>query len=640
MFTDMVGYTALGERNESLSLALLEEQRKLVRPILARHNGREIKTIGDAFLVEFPNAVDAVRCAYDIQRAVREFNFSLEPDKRIHLRVGVHVGEVVEFQGDISGDAVNVASRIEPLAEDGGVCVTHRVYDLVRTKVDLQLSALGPRSLKNVAEPMEVYKVDMPWERASGLPGRSLPPLDRTRVAVLPLTNLSSDPEEGYFADGMTEEIITGVSLVRELKVTSRTSVMHYKGQNKRLPEISRELGVGTILEGSVRKAGNRVRITVQLIDAASDQHLWAQNYDRTLEDVFAIQSEIAEKIAGELEVQLLRSEKKTLEKKPTDNMEAYGDFLRGRELYREGSEPSLRQALKLFERAVELDHSFARAHVGLAECHQDLANFGYEKSEVMSAAVNASLARALEIDPDLAEAHSALAMQHWFDDDFRGTVAEARKALELNPSLPEPHHALCEAAGIRGDPEQWVKEIETAYRLDPIRPWYIRLLGYAYFSNGREQDALELWKATEHLAPADTYRNMTDYYLYKGDVAKARELHAKVERLQPTNLWVTYEGGVIDAMAGDRDKALDKIRRIEDAKVGPVAHNYEAYIYYALGDLDRYFEHLNKALEDHQIVALVVMYSPLHAKGREDPRYKELVMKLRKQTGLQDLGA
>jgi adenylate cyclase len=255
MYTDMVGYTALGQRSESLSLALVEEQRRLIRPILGRHNGREIKTIGDAFLVEFPSALDAVRCAYDIQRATREFNISFPEEKRIHLRVGLHLGDVVESHGDISGDAVNVASRIEPLAEDGGVCLTRQVFDHVSNKFELPLSSLGPKALKNVSEPLEVFRMMMPWEKEAA---ETLPQLDSKRVAVLPFVNMSPDPNDAYFADGMTEEIISTVSGISGLSVISRTSVMSYKGATKRVKEIGKELEVGSVLEGSLRKAGTR----------------------------------------------------------------------------------------------------------------------------------------------------------------------------------------------------------------------------------------------------------------------------------------------------------------------------------------------------------------------------------------------
>jgi TolB-like protein len=632
MFTDIVGYTALTQRDEALSMKLLEEHRALVRPFFPKHGGREVKTIGDAFLVEFGSALEEVRCAYDIQQSLHDLNNNRPADKRVELRVGINLGDVIHSQGDVYGDAVNVASRIEPLAAPGGICISEEVHRQVRNKLEFPMMSLGRRELKNVGEAVEVFRVALPWERQQESTG---PGLDKNRVAVLPFTNMSSNPEEGYFADGITEEIITCLSKVRELRVTSRTSVMHYKGQTKRIPEIGRELGVGTVLEGSVRKAGSRVRVTVQMIDAEGDQHLWAENYDRTLDDIFVVQSEIAEKVAGELKVKLLQAEKNTLEKRPTENMEAYGDFLRGRELYREGSEPSLRQALKLFERAVELDPSFARAHVGVAECHQYLATVGYEPPELMLPAVKRSLKRALELDPDLAEAHASLAVLYLNEDDLEGTEAEARRALELNPSLPEAYRQLHEVAAIKGDPEEMVRDMETAYRLDPLLPNYIFLLGYSYFNTGREQEALEHWRRTEQLAPSATYQGMTDYYLSKGEVEKARELHAKYEKLRPNSPRVTYMGGFIDATAGEKEKALQAIQKIEERNMGPVAYDHVAYVYCALGDLDKYFENLNRAVDEHVLFATFVMYSPLLAKAREDPRYGELVEKIRRMNGL-----
>ncbi len=277
MFTDMTGYTVLGQRNESLSLALLEEQRKLIRPILTRHNGREVKTIGDAFLVEFPSGLDGVRCAYDIQRAVREFNISLRQENRVHLRVGIHLGDVVEYQGDISGDAVNVASRIESLADDGGVCLTRQVYDQVNNKFELRLESLGLQQLKNVNVPIEIFKMIMPWT-TTGYSETATKVFDKRRIAVLPFANISPDPENEYFADGMTEELISTMSRIGGLKVIARTSVMGYKGGQKKIAEIAKELEVGSVLEGSVRKAGDKLRITVQLIDSASSDHVWAES--------------------------------------------------------------------------------------------------------------------------------------------------------------------------------------------------------------------------------------------------------------------------------------------------------------------------------------------------------------------------
>ena len=254
MYTDMVGFTALGQRNETASLELLEEQRAMLRTIFQRHGGKEVKTIGDGFLVEFTSALEAVRCAYEIQRASREANYSRPAERQVLLRVGVHLGDVVETGGDISGDAVNVASRIEPLAESGGVCISRQVYDQVQNKFELPLTSLGAKPLKNVSTPLEVFKVVMPW--AEGGSAR-LSEVDRNRIAILPLANFSPAAGDEYFADGMTDEIISTVSGISGLSVISRTSAMKYKQTSKSMTEIGRELKAGKLLEGSVRKSGN-----------------------------------------------------------------------------------------------------------------------------------------------------------------------------------------------------------------------------------------------------------------------------------------------------------------------------------------------------------------------------------------------
>jgi TolB-like protein/Tfp pilus assembly protein PilF len=446
---------------------------------------------------------------------------------------------------------------------------------------------------------------------------------------------MSSDSNDQYFADGITEEIISIVSGISGLSVISRTSVMGYKGTTKKLGEIGRELDVGSILEGSFRKAGNRIRVTAQLIDVTGDKHLWAQNYDRNMDDIFAVQSEIAEKVAEELKIRLVESEKRTLEKKPTKNPEAYTCYLQGRELYREGTETSLKQAIGLFEKATELDPSFAKAYVGMADCHTTLADGGYEPGDVSIATVRPLLKRAIVLDPNLPEAHAALANLYFSEDDLPRSEEEARMALELGPNLSATYAMLSELAGLKGDQGEMVKQIEIAYRLDPIRPRFIWLLGTAYLWTGREEEALELWKKTEELAPAYVFRGMTEHYLLKGDLEKAREFYAKAERLDPTNSRLIWMGGVIAAMEGDRERTMLVIRKIEDTQRGPVGFNFIGYVYHALGDFDSYFACMNKALEGHAIIPSTLMYSPLFAQSRSDPRYLELVERLRKQCGL-----
>ena len=461
------------------------------------------------------------------------------------------------------------------------------------------------------------------------------PAFQKSRVAVLPLQNLSPDPNDEYFADGLTEELIDRLSQVQGLEVIARTSVMSYKKKEKKIAEIARELSVGSLVEGSVRKAGSRIRVTAQLINAATEAHLWSSHYDKNLDDIFAVQSEIAEKVAGELQTKLLDSEKRTLEKKPTENIEAYSNFLRGRELLKEGTEASVKQAVGLFDKAVELDPRFAKAYVGAAECHAILSNLGKEPFDESHSTARQLLERALNLDPNLPEAHAVFSAMLFDEDDASGSEAEARKAMELNPSLPEPYWLLFELAGLKGDPREMVRQMETAYRLDPIRPHYIWLVGLAYLYTGREQEALEHWKKNEQLAPAWAYRGLTEYYLSKGDLESAKEFHVKAEKLEPTNPRVIFMGGVLAAMEGDREKALLAIKKVEDANVGPVGFNYVGFVYHALGDLDSFFAYVNKALETHAIISMFVMYSPLLTKARADPLYTELLEKLRKQTGL-----
>ena len=628
MFTDVVGYTSLTQKDEALAMELLEEHRSLVRPFLQKHGGREVKTIGDAFLVEFESALEAVRCAFDIQQALHEVNMSRPIERKIQLRIGVHLGDVIHSQSDVYGDAVNVASRIEPLAPPGGVCITEQVYDHVKNKSDFQLTSLGKRELKNVGEPVEVFRVVFPWEKKEE--ASALAP-DRMRVAVLPFTNLSSDPEEGYFADGMTEELITSISGVRQLTVIARTSVMGYKGTTKKAKEIGKELEVGTMLEGSVRKAGNRVRITAQLIDSATEGHLWAQNYDRQLEDVFAIQSEIAEKVAEELRVRLVDSEKRVIERRPTDSAEAFTYYLRARELVRSGTEASLRQAPEVFEKAIVLDPSFARAHAGLAESYLEATNAGYGTFEQNTPKAELAANKAVQLDPELAEAHAILAEVAFNVDDVHAGERSAKRAIELNPSLSDAHYILSNLYFLQGETEGGLKAAESCYRLDPVRPRFVERLGFWYFCLGRENDALQHWAKTVQTAPFGTYRSETEYYLAKEDLVKAKEFYVLAEKLEPGHRWVKWMKGFIAARTGDRDGALGVIKEIEAKWVGSSTLNDLAFVYYALDDLDSYFTYVNRSVDQHTYQYAYVMYCPLFSKARDDPRYHAVQNKIRR---------
>ena len=620
MFTDIVGYTRLTQRDEPETMRLLEEHRRLVRPLFASHGGREIKTIGDAFLVEFQSALDATLCAVAIQAALNDHR--LARGEGLSIRVGIHVGDVIERDSDVLGDAVNIASRIEPLAEPGGVCISEQVYAQVKNKVPYPLVSVGPKELKNVAERVGIYKVVMPWESENMTPSGQT---DKRRIAILPFTNLSSNSEEGYFADGMTEELITSLSNVRQLTVIARTSVIGYKGTTKKVKEIAGELGVGSLLEGSVRKAGNKVRITAQLIDTESEGHLWAQNYDRQLEDVFAIQSEIAEKVAAELKIRLVDNEKRMIERKPTEDTVAYTFYLQGKQLLGRMGEAPLRDALGLFERALTRDSTFAKAQAGIADCYIWLANLSYiSNQEGIDKGREAAL-KALAMDHDLAEAHYSLAMVMYAADENMGSLLELRKALELNPNLADAYLQLSDTSAAMGDNQEMVRAAEKAYQLDPLSPRAISWVGSAYLYTGRREEAMEHWKKTLHLDPFRTYRNMFDYYASGGEYDEAERTVRELEKADPDNPYTLLNRGYLAALTGDKKTARDMIAKLEEKGTGWAGAGLAGFIYLPLGDLDKFFECMLRAAENHGLFASTLRGSPLFEEARKDPRFGEV---------------
>src|SRR5919109_1179920 len=381
---DVVGYARLIGADEEGTLAALKSlRRELIDSKVEQHHGRVVKTMGDGALIEFASVVDAVRCAVDVQRGAAERNAGVRPDKRIEFRIGINVGDVVIDGDDILGDGVNIAARLEGLAEPGGILVSRAVRDQVRDRVELAFEDLGERELKNIARLVRVYRIQAPTElMAEVARSAALPLPDKPSIAVLPFTNMSGDAEHEYFADGIAEDIITGLSRLRWLFVIARNSSFTYKDRHVDVRQVGRELGVRYILEGSVRKGGNRIRITGQLIEAETGAHLWAERYDRALDDVFAIQDEITDSVIGCIQPHVYAAEHERLKRKPPQRLDAWESVVQGMFLYSQHSDASTKEALTMLDRAVELDPSYAQAHGLRAVCLAWRAFQGWENRE------------------------------------------------------------------------------------------------------------------------------------------------------------------------------------------------------------------------------------------------------------------
>ncbi len=641
MFTDIVGYTALGQKDEPLSLALVEETKKLLRPIFVRHNGREVKMIGDAFLVEFANALEAVRCAYDIQRSSREFNISMPLEKRLKLRVGVHLGDVVESDGDIFGDAVNVASRIESLATEGGVCLTQQVYDQVQNKVELSFVSLGKKTLKNVATPLEVYGVVLPWEEKIQVKEQAL---DTRRIAVLPFVSLSPDPQDEFFADGLTEELIDRLCQVRELEVIARTSVMSYKKKEKKAGEIGKELRAGTLIEGSVRKAGNKIRVTAQLINSSTEGHLWSSRYDRNLEDIFAVQTDIAKHVGDALKIRILPKEKRQLEKRPTKSTEAYTHYLKGRQYWNKRGNEDLIKAIEYFTQAIEIDPEYALAYSGMADCYTVLGDQQHIPYREAFPRAKEFALRAAQLDDSSVEAHASLgtAISNMYDWD--GGEREFKRALELNPNYATGHQGYGILLMRTGKLDDSLREALAAQQLDPLSPQITLFCGQVYERMGKYDLAEEQIKKVLHRPPYFSplfsffsdpnflpgYLRLAWLYLRQGKFDEAES--EVIEWLRLSNNHPLGRGylAVVHAFKGDEEEARKIIDGLNRERVYSYVPNQPLIIaYLRLGDKEKAVELVQREFEDQANWLPEISFDPTYSSVTSDPRVVEILKKV-----------
>ena len=564
---DVVGYSRLMGADEQGTLVALKEHRsQLVDRKIAEHEGRIVKLTGDGMLVEFPSVVNAVTCAAEIQRGMSTRNADIPKNRRIDFRIGVNLGDVVVEEGDLFGDGVNVAARLEGIAGPGEICVSASVREHIGNRLELPFDDIGEQALKNIERPVRVYRVGLAPEPRVALADTFVNGAARAKpsIAVLPFSNMSGDPEQDYFADGMTEDLITDLSKVSGLSVIARNSVFTYKGRSVDVQEVSRRFDVATILEGSVRKAGQRVRINAQLVDGREGTHLWADRYDRDLTDIFALQDEITHAIVEQLKVRLLPVEKQAIEAAPTQNMDAYNYYLQGRHFYHLHSTQHALLAQRLFRKAVELDPLYARAYSGLADCAWFLFTNHHESASV-DAILTASTT-ALRLDPTLAEAHASHAMALHLSGRNAKSRAEFETAIGLDPNLFETFYLYAYACRDGGDPEGAVRMYKRAselapddYRTKMLMAVMLRDLGRmpefrqaAYEGIGRAERALDAHPDIPLAASlgASTFAAL-------GERPQALDWAARALTIAPDDPLTHYNVACVYALLGEEEKAL-----------------------------------------------------------------------------------
>jgi adenylate cyclase len=527
--------------DEGGTLARMKAHRgQLIDPAIRERRGRIVKTTGDGLLVEFPSVVDAVQCAVDIQRGMAARNADQPADRRIDFRIGVNLGDIIADEGDIYGDGVNVAARLEALAEPGGLCLSGTVREHVGDKLPFDFVDLGEQTVKNIARPVRVFGMGaagvaaLPAATPKPAPAATLTLPDRPSIAILPFINLSGDPEQSYFADGITEDIITELSRFRSLFVIARNSSFAYRGASIDIRRVGAELGVRFVVEGSVRKLGNRLRITAQLVEAGSGSHLWAERYDSDIGKLFDVQDELTRTIAATVAGRLHDADVRDVSRKPTDSLPAYDCLLRGIGYLRGYAADDNRLARELFERAIALDPQFGLAHAYLAMALLVENEYDDAPDAIKARAVEIGLA-AIRLDPDDSRCHDSLALAYLLRGDFDEALAHYERSVALNPNDANGLASMGHALAVCGRAEEGIRMVRRAMRLNPHHPeWYWSMLAIGLYAARRYEEALDayrriaVWKKPWHLA------RLAACYAQLGRLDEARAQAAEVLRLDP----------------------------------------------------------------------------------------------------------
>ena len=630
MFTDIAGYTALMGADEQKAFELLRKSRQLQKPIIEKFNGTWIKELGDGVIASFHTATGAVICAAEIQRACNNTN-------DLKLRIGIHVGDVVFEDRDVFGDGVNIASRLQALASIGGIWISESVYQNISNKKAIGTKFIGEEVLKNVKEPVKVYEVIIGHE--TEIPGstfeeHSTKKISGKSIAVLPFINMSNDPEQEYFGDGMAEEILNSLSHLKDLKVAGRTSSFQFKGKNIDLREVGEKLQVGVVLEGSVRKQGNKLRITAQLIDVKDGFHLWSEKYERNMDDIFAIQDEIALAITENLKVILLEKEKALITRSHTQNTEAYEFYLRGRFYL---NKRFLLQSLEQFKKALEIDPDFAKAYGGLADAYVILGFYNFlPAKEVMPKAREAADA-AIRLDDSLCEPYCSLGLYYAsYEWKWKEAKNQFLKSIQLNPRYVQAHvwfghYYLC---WIEGKIQEGERHLNTAIELEPYNAMcYINKYA-VLLSAGKLEEAFITVKQGYELDPDSMIGNriMGIAYLYNKQYAEATGYLEIASKLSNYAAFNQVDLIRLYTLMGLSEKARTVMEELK-LRAGAGKYVSSCLMSFAcgfLGDIDEAFSWLEKAYKEHDAYLCIIRYYPFMPDSlRQDNRFKSFISKM-----------
>ncbi len=616
MFTDIVGYTTLMGEDEDRAIQELERNLQIQIPLIEENSGTFVKQMGDGILASFHSSLDAINCAVAIQEAIEE------PSPQ--LRIGIHLGDILTKDGEVYGDGVNIASRIESIAPPGGILISGQMMDTIRNKIQYQTSFFGEKNLKNVSQPIRLYSVTSREE--SNTPSVPLDETSEKSIIVIPFENISSDPENEYFSDGLTDELIDTLAKLPELKVISRTSAFSLKKTDKDIRSLRNQFNVKYGLEGSVRKAGDRLRITAQLINLEDGYHLWSQRFDRHLDDIFEIQEEIAQRIVEELMIKL----KGKLVEAPTENKKAYKAYLMGRYFWNKRTTAGLEKSLYYFKEGINLDPGFALAYVGLADSYRMQGHQNIYPPTSIFPKAKAAAQKALEINPNLAEALASLgAIVGGHDWNWSQSLNYVRQSIKINPNFAVARQWLSEVYAILGDFESALKSIGQAEELDPLSMVIKSTKGWLYFLDRKYDRAIEILEESKDLDDQFylTYFYLGQIFIQKGDHQQALENLNRSLTLSGKEPGVISYLGYCYGVMGDKPKAtavLDQLDQLANQKYCSKFHH--AVVHLGLNQEEEVKLFLLQAFEERSDLIIFINVDPIFDAVRERKWFQKLV--------------